>query len=107
IGTAEVYDVIVEPRDAAYTIFAQAMDRSGFARGTLAPRTGMTAEVPALDAPALLSMADMGMHHEGMVMDPQAPPPKHAAAEDGPIVDMKAGMVAPRLDDAGVGLRDN
>ena len=50
IGTAEVYDVIVEPRDAAYTIFAQSMDRSGYARGTLAPRAGMTAEVPALDA---------------------------------------------------------
>jgi len=38
IGTAEVYDIIVEPKDAAYTIFAQAMDRSGYARGTLAPR---------------------------------------------------------------------
>src|SRR5205807_1362855 len=40
IGTAETYDVIVQPHDdRAFTIFAQAMDRSGFARGTLAPRT--------------------------------------------------------------------
>ena len=46
IGTAEVYDVIVTPGDAAYTLFAQSMDRSGYARGTLAPRAGMTAEVP-------------------------------------------------------------
>ena len=106
IGTAEVYDVIVEPRDAAYSIFAQAMDRSGFARGTLAPRAGMTADVPALDKPALLSMADMGMHHEGMVMTDHAPL-NHAPAENGPIVDMRASMAMPRLDDPGVGLRDN
>ena len=44
IGVAETYDVIVEPeRDRAYTIFAQAEDRSGYARGTLAPRAGMAA----------------------------------------------------------------
>ena len=66
IGTAEVYDVIVTPGDAAYTIFAQSMDRSGYARGTLAPRAGMTAEVPALDARAILTMSDMGMSHAGM-----------------------------------------
>ena len=66
IGTAEVYDVIVTPDDAAYTVFAQAMDRSGFARGTLAPREGMTAEVPAPDVRAVLTMADMGMVHAGM-----------------------------------------
>jgi len=108
IGTAEVYDVIVEPRDAAYTVFAQAMDRSGFACGTLAPRAGMSAEVPKLDAPVLLSMADMGMHHEGMDHSQMSHAPlNHAPAEDGPIVDMKASMVAPRLDDPGVGLRDN
>ena len=106
IGTAEVYDVIVVPHDAAYSIFAQAMDRSGFARGTLAPRAGMTADVPSLDKPALLSMADMGMHHDGMVMTDHAPL-NHAPAENGPIVDMRASMAMPRLDDPGVGLRDN
>jgi FtsP/CotA-like multicopper oxidase with cupredoxin domain len=107
IGTAEVYDVIVTPGDAAYTIFAQAMDRSGYARGTLAPRAGLAAEVPAPDAPVLLSMSDMGMHHEGMDHSQMGSPPTHAPAERGPIVDMQAAMVMPRLDDPGVGLRDN
>jgi FtsP/CotA-like multicopper oxidase with cupredoxin domain len=106
IGTAEVYDVIVTPGDAPYTIFAQSMDRSGFARGTLTPRAGLAAEVPALDAPALLSMSDMGMHHEGMDHS-QMSPIHHAPAENGPIVDMQATMAMPRLDDPGVGLRDN
>ena len=62
IGAAEVYDVIVEPKDdRAYTIFAQSMDRSGYARGTLAPAAGMEAEVPRLDPRPVLTMADMGM----------------------------------------------
>src|SRR3569833_3140556 len=71
IGAAEVYDVIVEPKDdRAYTIFAQSMDRTGYARATLSPAVGMTAEIPPLDPPAVLSMADMGMskgslHHGG------------------------------------------
>lgn len=66
IGIAETYDVIVEPKaDRAYTIFAQSMDRTGFARATLAPRPGMEADVPVLDKPVLLTMADMmgGMMH--------------------------------------------
>jgi CopA family copper-resistance protein len=64
IGTAEVYDVIVEPKDdRAYTIFAQSIDRSGYARGTLAPRMGVAAEVPPLDPRQLLTMMDMGMGH--------------------------------------------
>jgi CopA family copper-resistance protein len=62
IGVAETYDVIVKPdRNAAYTIFAQAQDRSGYVRGTLAPRLGMTAAVPPMDARPLRTMADMGM----------------------------------------------
>lgn len=66
IATAETYDVVVEPQpDAAYTIFAQALDRSGFARATLAPRMGMSAEIPALDPVPTLTMADMGMAHGG------------------------------------------
>ena len=111
IGTAEVYDVIVTPGDAAYTVFAQSMDRSGFARGTLAPRAGMAAEVPALDARAILTMNDMGMSHEGMdhgKMDPAAMQPvNHAPAESGPIVDMRADMLMVGLDDPGIGLRNN
>ena len=86
IGVAETYDVIVRPQDEAYTIFAQAMDRSGFARGTLATQAGLAAAVPTLDARPRLSMADMmgdmgggmagmdhgnsaGMDHGGMAMD--------------------------------------
>jgi CopA family copper-resistance protein len=65
IGAAEVFDVIVEPRDdRAYTIFAQSMDRSGYARGTLAPHEGMTAEVPAMDRRELITMSDMAMAHD-------------------------------------------
>ena len=42
IAVAETYDVVVEPvEDRAYTVFAEAMDRSGYARGTLAPREGI------------------------------------------------------------------
>ena len=59
IGVAETYDVIVTPQDDAYTIFAQAMDRSGFARGTLATQAGLGAPVPALEPRPRLSMADM------------------------------------------------
>jgi FtsP/CotA-like multicopper oxidase with cupredoxin domain len=106
IGTAEVYDLMVTPGDAAYTIFAQSMDRSGFARGTLAPRAGLAAEVPALDAPAMLSMTDMGMHHAGMD-HAQMSALHHPPTENSPIVDMQAAMAMPRLDDPGVGLRDN
>ncbi|MBC8026380.1 MAG: copper resistance system multicopper oxidase [Steroidobacteraceae bacterium] len=124
IGTAEVYDVIVQPRDAAYTIFAQPMDRSGYARGTLAPRVGMNAEVPPLDPRPLLSMADMGhgaqghgeidhskMDHAAMghampaAASPGAAP--HGADEHGPLADMVADSPSSALDDPGVGLRDN
>lgn len=66
IGVAETYDVIVEPpRDAAYTLFAQAEDRSGFARATLAPRPGMAGSIPPLDPRPLRTMADMGMASTG------------------------------------------
>ncbi|MDQ2805141.1 MAG: copper resistance system multicopper oxidase [Pseudomonadota bacterium] len=62
IGVAETYDVIVQPREnRAYTIFAQDVERSGYARGTLATRPGMEASVPAMDPRPMRSMADMGM----------------------------------------------
>ncbi len=64
IGVAETYDVIVEPSDdSAYAIFAQAMDRSGYARGTLTPDPAMSAEVPPMDPVSSLSHTDMGMDH--------------------------------------------
>jgi FtsP/CotA-like multicopper oxidase with cupredoxin domain len=110
IGTAEVYDVIVEPKDdRAYTIFAQSLDRSGYARGTLAPQLGMQAEVPALDRRPLLTMMDMGMGHDmaGMDMSGDKESPHHAPVEYGPNVDMLAMDPQSRLDDPGVGLRNN
>jgi CopA family copper-resistance protein len=64
MGVAETYDVLVEPSDdRAYSIFAQAIDRSGYARGTLTPDPGMEAEVPRLDPAPILSHGDMGMGH--------------------------------------------
>jgi CopA family copper-resistance protein len=89
IGTAETYDVIVQPNaDEAFTIFAQAADRSGYACGTLAPRSGMTGLIPPLDPRPIRSMADMGMggmdHGAvgGMNMGQKAPQPKSMAAMD-------------------------
>jgi CopA family copper-resistance protein len=62
ISVAESYDVIVGlPDERAYTIFAQAIDRMGYARGTLAPQLGMAAIVPPLDPRTWLTMSDMGM----------------------------------------------
>ncbi|MGE3510841.1 MAG: copper resistance system multicopper oxidase, partial [Vicinamibacterales bacterium] len=164
IATAETYDVIVEPKGQdAFTIFAQSLDRTGFATGTLAAREGLRAEVPNLDSRPQLTMADMG--HGGMghymsamsgvkdaggavpqVPDPHAAhtpapapaapdphaghqmpaPPKadphaghdmsamsggmqqHPASEKrNPLVDMQTMAPTSRLDDPGIGLRDN
>src|SRR5207253_2031120 len=129
MGAAEVYDVIVEPKDdRAYTIFAQSLDRSGYARGTLAPQSGLQADVPPLDPRPLLTMVDMGMGHDmaGMDMsgmrgmehgamdhgamavgDDKGWVPQHAPAEYGPNVDSLAMQPQSRLDDPGVGLRNN
>ena len=86
IGLAETFDVIVEPTsDRAFTIFAETNDRGGFARGTLAPREGMSAALPPRRKRPLLTMMDMGMSgmdmggHDmnGMAMGSGTPP--HAA----------------------------
>jgi CopA family copper-resistance protein len=121
IGVAETYDVIVTPADDVYTIFAQSMDRSGYARGTLATRIGQTAAVPALDPPQPLSMVDMmgamaqsnsmsGMDMSGMDMSGLKMPSgavHHARTEYGPSTDMRVDMPRTNLDDPGVGLRNN
>ncbi|MCA9472626.1 MAG: copper resistance system multicopper oxidase [Nitrospirales bacterium] len=68
IGPAETYDVIVNPTEnRAYTLFAETMDRSGYARGTLAPRAGMRAPLPERRSRPLRTMDDMGM--AGMDME--------------------------------------
>ena len=148
IGVAETYDVLVEPvEDRAYTIFAQALDRSGYALATLAPRAGMRADIPKLDPVPVLGMSDMGMamgdmpgmdmggandmkgmdmkgsssSMPGMDMSGSAktdagmtssaggdvPVKHHAAAEYGPSNSTRADQVSTRLDDPGVGLRNN
>lgn len=132
IAVAETYDVLVEPAaEQAYTIFAQSMDRTGYARGTLAVQHGLSAAVPALDPRPLISMADMGMDHGGMgSMAPgmqgdmagmdhsQMAGMNHGAAggqmqqhpaseSNSPLVDMQTMTPTPKLDDPGIGLRDN
>ncbi|PPU45076.1 copper resistance protein CopA [Xanthomonas arboricola] len=136
IAAAETFDVLVEPiGQDAFTLFAQDMGRTGFACGTLAVRHGLQAPIPALDPRAILTMQDMGhgdgMAHAGHAMhgaagmqaahamhdmhthgDTQAhtddKTPHHPASEDGnPLIDMRSNATSPRLDDPGIGLRDN
>lgn len=150
IGVAETYDVIVTPKDdRAYCIFAQALDRTGYARGTLTPDPALTAEAPEFDPYPILSHKDMGMDMSGMsggmgdmkgmskdtsgmngmqgmdsgkqkmagsgagmVMRGPAGHGSnaeivHAPTEFGPHVDARAQNPQYRLDDPGVGLRNN
>ncbi|MBF8646941.1 copper resistance system multicopper oxidase [Pseudomonas pudica] len=137
IAVAETYDVIVEPEsEQAYTIFAQAMDRTGYSRGTLAVREGLHAHVPAVDPRPIISMSDMGMDHGGMnhdsmagmdhgdmagmdhgsmagmdhgdMADTSAPMQSHPESEtNNPLVDMQTMTPTPKLGDPGIGLRDN
>lgn len=164
LAVAETVDVIVSPDGSqdAFTLFAQSMDRSGYARGTLALRHGLSAPVPEPDSRPELSMDDMGhgdhsahgghgqqpqpagyhgnqdtaahghtghgsgdhrhgdhgeMNHQGMAgmnhsaanTGPDAlAMQSHPASEDGnPLVDMQTMMPVPKLDDPGIGLRDN
>jgi CopA family copper-resistance protein len=104
IGVAETYDVIITPADSAYTIFAQAQDRSGYARGTLAPRQGMIAAVPPLDPRPFRTMADMGMAGMDMGdgqstagMDMSNMTPEQMAAMHG-MQDMDHGATPPESD---------
>jgi CopA family copper-resistance protein len=121
----------------AFTIFAQSNDRTGFACGTLSVREGLHAPIPELDPRAMLTVADMGHPHAGYApQKPIAPDPhaghtteqkpasgdphagratpssgslqQHPASEDGnTLVDMQTMQPTSRLDDPGIGLRDN
>ncbi len=124
IGTAETYDIVVDPTAEAHTIVAEAMDRSGMAVATLASRAGARAPVPSLRDPVLLTMTDMGhggmdhsggghsnmghapstggMDHGSMKMrDTSSVPPDVAL---GPGVDMVSANPADRMGDPGLGL---
>lgn len=97
IAVAETYDVIVQPKDdRAYTVFAESMDRTGAARATLAPREGMSAEVPPLSPRPLLTMADMGMggDHAGHVMPSKGSAAAKPGAELGAAPQNKGGSAA-------------
>jgi CopA family copper-resistance protein len=108
ISVAETYDVIVQPRaERAYTIFVQVEDRSGYARGTLAPRPGMTAPIPPMDPRPLRTMTDMGMGGMGTGgmgtggMDHGSMPGMPADRGDmghGSMAGMEAGKSAQKLD---------
>ncbi len=155
IAVAETYDVIIEPdSEQAYTVFAQSMDRTGYARGTLAVQEGLSAPVPSPDPRPLIAMGDMGMDHgsmggmdhgnmagmdqgnmagmdhgsmqggmagmdhsqmagmdhsgmagmAGMAGAMRAHP---ASETNNPLVDMQTMTPTHKLDDPGIGLRDN
>jgi CopA family copper-resistance protein len=126
-GPGETCDVVVEPSDDAHTIFAQSIERSGYARGTLTVQEGLSAPVPALDAVQWLTMedmmGDMGHHgpnqqdpaHPGHAapIDAQHPLARpsgavsHARSEYGASVDMRVDTPRTNLDDPGIGLRNN
>jgi CopA family copper-resistance protein len=122
IAVAETYDVLVTPDEKAYCIFAQSIERSGFAAATLAPRPKMRAPRPEPDPPQPLTMADMGMGGGmqkgamkcggGMKM-PEKKEPKRAwpvtplPMRRGVGTTMRAANPRYRLDDPGVGLRHN
>ena len=124
IGTAETYDIVVEPTAEAHTVVAEAMDRSGMAVTTLASRAGARAPVPSLRDPVLLTMTEMGhggmdhsggdhsnmghapstggMDHGSMKMrDTSSLPPNVAV---GPGIDMVSANPADRMGDPGLGL---
>ncbi len=106
LGPGETYDVLVRPgADRAYAIFAQALDRGGYALGCLAPRAGMTPDIPPMDPRPRRTMADMGMNHGGMAMDHGAPPPGAPAL--GVSVDNVAAMPMDRTAEPGTGLENN
>jgi CopA family copper-resistance protein len=125
IATAETLDVIVEPAGQdAFTIFAQSMDRTGYARGTLAVREGLNPPVPGLDPRPLLTMADMGHggadHHGPATAAPDDPHAGHrmpsqgdgvqahpSSEEGNPLVDMQVARPVSRIGDPGIGLRNN
>lgn len=120
IGVAETYDVIVEPTAEACTVFAQAQDRSGYVRATLATQYGLSAPIPAMyptvergmDAMgagmhgggAMPEMSDHEHHHGHGAMQEDKVSTAHGNDKHGPGAAMVVDMPTARLDDPGVGL---
>lgn len=128
IGVAETYDVIVEPEaNKAYSIFAQSIDRSGYAIGALTFDEKVIAQTPQMDVFPILTHADMGMgatsdnhskhtmNHSMMGHDMSAMSSDRkkeipiTKLEESIGVQVNAVAMNPqyRLDDPGVGLRNN
>lgn len=124
LAPGETFDVVAQPTEDAYTIFAETMDRSGFARGTLAVRPGLSAPIPERRAVQWLDMVDMmgsmphddgsqgaghGDHTNHAAMTMSAGDPviaRHASSEFGPSTDMRVDFPRTNLDDPGIGLRE-
>ncbi|MEG1453697.1 copper resistance system multicopper oxidase [Brevundimonas sp.] len=103
ISVAETYDVIVRPTaDSAYTLVAEAIDSSGMARATLAPRMGMTAEVPPLRTIPNLTMRDMGMGG----MDHSAMGHGSAGMDHAAMGHGAAGQASGGMDHSGASMRN-
>jgi CopA family copper-resistance protein len=133
IAVAETFDVIVEPTGQdAFSIFAQDMGRTGYVSGTLAVQEGLRAPIPALDPKPLLSMTDMGhgdmtgmkhdagdsmagMDHSGHDMSAMVQMDHGSSAmqahpeseQHNPLIDMQTMSPTAKLDDPGIGLRNN
>ena len=99
IGVAETYDVIVEPEvNKAYSIFAQSIDRSGYALGALTFDEKVIAQTPQMDAFPILTHADMGMggtsdnnsEHDMSTMETQKPAKQESAMKFGAGMDMSS-----------------
>lgn len=126
LGPGETCDVVVRPVADAYSIFAETMERSGFALGTLATRPGLRAPIPEPRQVQWLSMTDMmgnmntmsgadhdmghmqhANGHDAMnTMNSPAVVARHASSEYGASTDMRVDSPRTNLDDPGVGLRE-
>jgi CopA family copper-resistance protein len=89
IAPGETFDVIVQPEDQAYTLFAESLDRSGYTRGTLAPHEDLSAPVPPRRSRPLRTMVDMGM---GMEMSGMAGMEGREGGQKPAAADEMAGM---------------
>ena len=125
IGVAETYDVIVQPKsNKAYAIFAQSIERSGYALGSLTPASSLLVKAPGMDKPQALTMSDMGMKmmmkdksaksmkmpmkkYRWSAMEKQKYPITKLPMAKGVQSTMMAMDPKYRLEDPGVGLRKN
>ncbi|NIQ96377.1 MAG: copper resistance system multicopper oxidase [Desulfuromonadales bacterium] len=128
IGVAETYDVLVTPKqDKPFTLFAESLDRSGYARGTLSPEAGLEAPVPELRPRPVRQLDEIGMgmmlhgdmKHGKMQRDerlprpdprlpgPNGPEPFIPDEKDSPNVAMIVRNPRYRLDEPGIGLGDD